>query len=357
MNGISMINIRSGHRLATAALPAAIAAALTFGAASAAMAQSSSILLNNDDSTEIVLQDGTTVQVDPISGNLTATPFDPTICSSGASCDDVQVDVTQFSASPPSVTQGANVSLQWNSRGAWECEGSGLPGTTWNGAGKLPSGGQSVNTAALAPDTYSAQILCSNGPVSDQQSVALTVVEGEPPTDCQLEGRVPPPGITQDTNILYNIFNQPLGGDARTWDDIFGGLFPDSGSVFWNSNRDTYISLEFTTAGVGVGTDGRFEINNPQGSFDFGLSLVTFSQCPGDFTDQVDPDCKKQINNGGINWTVGVNPFQDCELEPNSTYYLNVLHTTRTQPPFQWECGFPPNPGRPGECGDLAVAN
>ena len=355
MNGISMIR----QRPLTAALPAAIAAALTVGAAGLATAQSSSILLNNDDNTEIVLQDGTNVQVDPITGNLTATPLDSTACTGTASCDDVQVTVNQFNANPSTVTQGANVSFQWTSRGAWECEGAGLAGTTWNGTGKLPDGNQSVNTGPLSPATYTADLLCSNGPVMDQQSATFTVVEdsGGGPQNCIDEGRVPPAGLSRDTTALSNIFNQTFPDPTLTWDDLFGGAFPDSGSVYWKTQRDQYISLEFTTAGVATGTDGRLELNNPQSSFNFGLSLVTFSQCPGDFLDQPDSDCKKLINNGGINWSVGTSGFNECELEPNTTYYLNVLHTTNEQPPFQWQCGFPPNPGRPADCGDLAVAN
>ena len=108
---------------------------------------------------------------------------------------------------------------------------------------------------------------------------------------------------------------------------------------------------------MSTGTSGRLELNNPQSSFNFGQTLVVFSQCQGDFLDQDDPDCKKLISNGGINWEVGVDPFNTCELEPNKTYYLNVLHTTGTQPPFQWQCDFAPGTNRPADCGDLAVAN
>lgn len=353
------------HRPLAAALPAAIAAALAAligtGGASVAIAQSSSILLNNDDNTEIVLQDGTSVQVDPVTGNLTATPLDPQACTGTANCDDVQVDITSFNASPSSVSQGGNVNFSWNSRGAWDCTGTGLTGTTWNGTGKLPQGNQSVSTASLAPDDYIADLECLNGPVTDTRQVSFTVVTGGGggPQNCIDEGRVPPAGLTQDTTALSNIFNQNLSDPTRTWSDVFGDPFPDSGSPYWKTQRDQYISLEFTTAGVPTGSSGRFELNNPQSSFNFGQTLVTFSQCPGDFLDQADSDCKKLITNGGINWqvTTASGLFNTCELEPNTTYYLNALHTTNSQPPFQWQCDVPPGTARPADCGDLVTAN
>lgn len=192
---------------------------------------------------------------------------------------------------------------------------------------------------------------------------------GEPPTDageqgdagppsCADEGRVPPTGMTRDVDALSNIFNQDSEDPTRTWVDVFNEPFPDSGSVYLKTQRDQYISLQLTTTGVPTGTSGRLEINNPQGGFNYGVSLVTFSRCPGDFLDQDDPECKRRITNGGINWSVGVDGSNECELEPNTTYYLNILHTTLTQPPFTWHCDFDSaDPARPEDCGDLVVAN
>src|SRR6056297_3736677 len=75
-------------------LPAAALALLTVQA----VAQSQSIILNTSPTpTEIELLDGADVNLDPVSGDLTATPLDPAACSATTDCSDVQVSITGFS--------------------------------------------------------------------------------------------------------------------------------------------------------------------------------------------------------------------------------------------------------------------
>ncbi|MEM1080141.1 MAG: hypothetical protein AAGH65_01030, partial [Pseudomonadota bacterium] len=284
-----------------------------------------------------------------------ATPADPAACSGTVSCDDVQVDLISFNA-PTTVQVGTNASFNWTSRGAWSCSGSGFASTTWNTSGKLPSGSEQVNTTGVALGDYDVVLECSNGPVTDSLTRTVTV-DDEIIIPPQCQGREPPAGLTQDTTALSDIFNRTFNDPTIIWDDIFNAPFPDGGSEFWRTDRDQYISLEFTTSGVTNGTRGKLEFVNPQGPSNFGLSLVTFSECPGDFTNQVDPECKKLINNGNIRYAVGENPAFTCELEPNTTYYLNVLHTTDSNAPYQWECGLTPgNPSDTTSCRDLVQA-
>lgn len=336
-----------------------LAACVSFFAVQA-WAQPSIILNTSPTTTEIELEPGSDVAIDPLTGNLTATPADPNACSATVSCEDVQVVVTQFSASPTTVSQGQNVNFNWNSRGAWTCEGSGFASTAWNASNKLPSGSQAVSTAGVPLGTYDVVLDCSNGPVSDQLTRSVTVEEGGSgggPVFCASEGRLPPPGLSQDTTALSNAFNETFPDPTFTWDDIFRDPFPGGGSEFWRTDRDRYISLEFTTSGVPTGTQGRLEIVNPQGASNFGLSLVTFSQCPGDFTDQPDSDCKRLIGNGNIRYAVGTNPAFTCQLQPNTTYYLNVLHTRDSSAPYEWECGPDPQTiSSTTSCRDLVQA-
>src|SRR5699024_5355129 len=93
-------------------------------------------------------------------GNVSATAESGFVCpKDGASCDDVQVslgtaDGGKLTLSSSSVSHGSNVNIAWQSRGAWTCEGSGLPGTDWNNSNpKDPVDSLSVNTAALDPGT------------------------------------------------------------------------------------------------------------------------------------------------------------------------------------------------------------
>jgi len=175
---------------------------------------------------------------------------------------------------------------------------------------------------------------------------------------CADQGRLPPPGLMRDTTALSTVSNDTLSAPTLTWQDVFNEPFPDGGTVFLKTQRDRYISLELSTAGLAPGAGGAYDIANPQGTANFGLSLVTLSECPGDFTDQADPDCKKLINNNRMEIVVGESGgIVGCEIEPNKTYYLNVLHTTDAEAPFEWECGFSPgvpsNTGEPDACRDL----
>ena len=324
-----------------------------------AWAQSSIILETSPVNTEIELAPGSDVEIDPSTGNLFATPADPNACSATVSCDDVQVDITLFTASPVTVTQGQSVSLNWNARGAWSCEGSGFASTPWNATDKLPSGSQLVSTSGVPLGTYDVALNCSNGPVSDQLIRSVTVEEGSGgggPAFCGPEGRLPPPGLSPDRTAISNAFNETFPDPTFTWEDVFRDPFPGGGSEFWRTDRDQYISLEFTTSGVPTGTAGKLEFVNPQGASNFGLSLVTFSQCPGDFTNQPDPDCKKLIGNSNIRYSVGTNPAFTCQLQPNTTYYLNVLHTRDSSAPYEWECGNSQGITSTTSCRDLVQA-
>ena len=72
--------------------------------------------------------------------------------------------------SPTTIGQGSNVQVTWDSRGAWECSGTGLPGTSWNTNNpKAPSGSVFVDTDNVPLDTYTVELTCVNGPVNDSR--------------------------------------------------------------------------------------------------------------------------------------------------------------------------------------------
>ena len=320
-----------------------------------AVAQSQSIILNTQPTpTEIELLDGTDVNLDPLSGDITATPLDPEACSAVADCSDVQVAITGFSVSPSTVTQGQTATFSWNGRGAWECEGTGLAGTTWNGT-KLPSGSQGVSTAAVTPDTYTVGLTCSNGPVIDTANVTLTVNEsgggggGGVPQFCINDGRVPPAGLDQDTAIIDG-----SNTTTRTWLQLFGQEFPDGNGRDTAIQRDRYASLEFDTTGISSGTSGRLTFDVLQTFVPSGQKIVTLSQCPGDFTDLNDANCKRFVGQGSVRWAVNSGGGFDCILEPNTTYYLNILYTDNDDPPYDdWACTGASNPTAASQCGDI----
>jgi hypothetical protein len=322
-----------------------------------ALAQSQSIILNTSPTpTEVELLDGTDVNLDPLSGNLTATPLDPAACSATTDCTDVDVSISSFVVSPSTVNQGQNVTFSWSGRGAWSCEGSGLAGTTWNGT-KLPSGSQVVSTASLTPDTtYSVDLECSNGPVLDTANVSLTVNEsgggggGGVPQFCVDDGRVPPAGLTQDTTILVS------NGSAQTvtWEQVFDLNFPFGNGPDVAINRDRYASLRFNTGTLSTGTSGRIAFDFTQTFLPTGRKVVTISECPGDFTTLLSNACRvTDLGNGAIRWEIVTGGGFDCRLQPNTDYYLNILYTQDTAPPYDWSCSGASNPSTATQCGDI----
>ena len=337
-------------RSAVRCLPAAALALF----AAQAVAQSQSIILNTSPTpTEIELLDGTDVNLDPISGDLSATPLDPAACSATTDCSDVQVSITGFTVSPTTVTQGESVSVNWNGRGAWQCEGSGLTGTTWNGT-KLPSGSQAVSTAPLAPNTtYDVTLDCSNGPVTDTASVSLTVNEGSGgggvPQFCIDDDRVPPAGLSQDTQILDG-----SSTITETWPQLFGQPFPQGNGRDMAIQNGRYAQLEFNTDGLSTGVSGRLTFDILQTFVPSGQKIISLSQCPGDFTDLNDSNCKKFVGQGSLRWAINSGGGFDCILSPNTTYYLNILYTDDDDPPYDdWACTGASNPTAASLCGDI----
>ena len=334
-------------------------AAVVSGLSACAMvawAQPSIILDTSPTDTEIELANGSEVTIDPISGDIFAIPADPSACTGTGSCDDVQVDITSFTASPTTVNQGQSVNFNWNARGGWSCDGSGLDGTTWNGSGKLPVGSQSVSIGQLAVGSYTAVLNCSNGPVSDQLSRQITVqMNGTVDPQCAAQGRVPPLGLTRDTAIKSSgPSNQDQAGNTELWEEFFGDPFPNTATTFWKIGRNQYAALEFTTAGVPAGLIGQIELTNAQGSTRFGPKLVTISECPGDFTTQVGDGCRREVVNGSIRWSTVTSIIGRCTLQPNTTYYLNVMHTeSPNSNPIPWQC----DPPSQQPCSDLAASN
>ncbi len=300
-------------------------------------------------------------------GDVSATAKAGFACpTGGASCDDVQVSMSTsnggaFTVSPGTVSHGSNVNIQWDSRGAWSCEGSGLPGTAWNNSNpKQPGGSQSVNTGPLTPGTtYQVEVNCSNGPVSDSRTLALTVTEDTVPVPAGCEG-VPAlssyPGWSEATSILYNNSTH----NPRVFADIFNQPFPGTpNTAILHMQKGRYAAIRFTTpSDLNHTNRGQFNGESAGQVYPFGGDQMIFSiaSCPGVFdpqyVDQADK-CLKKVNvSTPFYWAGPGHPYAqyDCELQPNTTYYLNILYSQSpagTMPPVQAPCG-----GR-SSCGSL----
>ncbi|MDT8321995.1 MAG: hypothetical protein RQ826_15865 [Xanthomonadales bacterium] len=304
------------------------------------------------------LKPGSAVQINPLTGSLTATPADtPDWQACLGNSGNCQVSIDTFSLSRSTVGQGEDITLSWDARGGWQCAGSlqnglgaAVTSTTWDDLdSRLPRGNASISTGSLDPGNYDAIINCSNGS-SVEARAAFTVIDANPdaPAFCATEGRVPPSGMAQDTQILWatGVFPaSPQLDQTVMWEQFFGFSFPKGDTVGMEILKDHYATLAFQTSNRPVGTQGKIQFELPQFSQSRlfpGDKLITISQCPGDFTNQVeDPECRLVINNGGFRWGIGTEPTVDfrCTLRQNTTYYMNILYTPdATASPLKWGC-------------------
>ncbi|MFT3765116.1 MAG: hypothetical protein QM820_06320 [Minicystis sp.] len=62
-------------------------------------------------------------------------------------------------------------------------------------------------------------------------------------------------------------------------------------------------------------------------------SYLSISRCPGDFSSTVDACHLAGGAVGSLGWEIGSNTAPTyCHLEPNTTYYLNILFGTKADP-------------------------
>ena len=284
-------------------------------------------------------------------GNLVArgVSVSPELCTQpenpdpGANCGGAQVDVTDFRINGQSsgvleVFPNQTLNMTWTSRGAWECLGSGLPGTSWNSVVKNPSGSQSVADPNLEPGgLYAPELICRNGTIlQDTATLSLSVLEPTPvPEGC--ENRIP----AQFTRTQACIFSgAALGNDCFLYPAIFGSStnpFPGPSGSQRNFvlRRGEYAAMQFTVP-TNLNRQGTFNVVEAQfGVGTAGRKIWSISKCPGDFdraaiTADYGGNCYRWVDggSGAIAWApAGSASAGYCELEPGETYYLNLVYT------------------------------
>lgn len=283
-------------------------------------------------------------------------------------CDcDARVDISSFSINGESnvtVSPNSTLTFSWASRGAWDCAGTGLPGTSWNDGDKLPIGSEVITSPGLEPGaTYTPTLRCENGPdVVDQASVTITVTEpAAVPEGC--EGRVPE-HMTRANECIHS--GSAEGADCFSYREIFGSDSnpfpgPDGSARNFALQRDEYAAMQFIVP-ENLSRKGSWDLTESQfGLGSAGGKLSTISKCPGDFDkDAIDAESTgtcyvKMDGTGGIvrfEPAGGGDRFR-CDLEPGETYYLNIVFTDSASgtPPndLNWRC-----PDDRSTCGNRA---
>lgn len=324
------------------------------------LAQPKIILQTTPTPTEIPLQASSNVIIDPLTGDITATPDDPAACTGTGSGDcDAQVDVISFNINPSTVSQGQTFTATFSQRGAWECERTGLPGTTWNTSWTTPGSGQLsvIVGSAVDPNSYTLTLTCRNGTSGGDaiDSLSRTLVVnassgGGTPQSCIDEGRLPPSSWSRERNAKAD----QTSLITETWTSMFGGTaFPLGDAVNMRIRTNRYGAFFFNTGTTGQ--SGQVNFADLTGNI-IGVrtapAIVSMSPCPGDFLPQSGNAAKCRLTSvGAVNpsfqWTRinGESNFR-CLLPANAEFYYNVSYVSgatqnSTNPEnFDWQCSL-----------------
>lgn len=165
-----------------------LAACLLWLSPSAALSGGSPVIVfENDPEVELGIDGSVLIQSDGQRAliSLSVVPEDWPPCGPGgdpeACCEDIQVEVVEFQASPAEVAPGGAVTMDWFGRGAYECTGQGdIP--DWNGRTVYPNsnGATPAQRVAFVPTTaepgpVELSIRCRNG-LCSRQSASVTLI-------------------------------------------------------------------------------------------------------------------------------------------------------------------------------------
>ena len=222
-----------------------------------------------------------------------------------------------------------DLTFSWVVSNAVSCSAS-LGNAAWDAISFNPLNGSDsdseIITVNISSDTQ-FRLSCDGAgtnPVTTSDEVDVFVSSDACPVDW-----IAPLAVGLTTNQRNNL--------ERTWEDIFSDFswpFPTYASKDITISRARYMAIEFNT-GNNTGLDGG--IVSVTHTATYGIRRGAISRCPGDFNDHL-PDspsaCKQTwFIDGGLNWTTDTVPASyECELQPNTTYWLNMTFTDGEDP-------------------------
>lgn len=255
-----------------------------------------------------------------------------------------------------SIQAGQTLHLAWQVSGAQVCQGQGqLPG--WSGP--LPHAGSTMlSSAAIAPgESAAVRLVCANPEGVTETEITVSAQPPPPPVPEECVGRQPPAHMSRASQCLWN-----NSADCRSFDAVFGP-FPG-----WSITRQfqlgpgQYAAMAFNSGSAGTFQRARIEASEPQWGVMSGRRLVTISRCPGDFS----PEPGTATGRCYVASQSTLAPLirfsfdqvfqhQDCVLEPNTDYFLNIVYTDSAEgtptADLQWRC----NNSSTATCGTLLL--
>jgi len=325
------------------------------------------------------------ISVNPASGRIIINTIPGYAIVRGGLGDDVAI--SNFYASPDSITAGDSTTIYWATQNADSCSASNGFGT-WSGDVPV-SGSRTVSTAT--PNTYTFTLTCqgTGGPVSDTTSVtvnaagsvSITSLSASPPSiieggtttiywatqnadSCSASdgfgtwsGDVPVNGSRAVSTATPNTYTftltcqgsggpvsdttsvtvteavpgcdtPPMSGNEFEWVRYWGEAFPNPKSLLREAQipMEGWLAVKFNTGNY----DDTGSFSSIESTKTSGTRLGAISQCPGDF--EVPVECRYSWGiGGGILWsTEGYR--NACDLLPNTDYYFNVTFTNGLDP-------------------------
>ncbi len=302
------------------------------------------VLETTPDSTEISLKDSVTISSD---GTITATPVDGNVCQATESCEGVTVSVTSFDSPSEqsgtiTVNEGSSFELTWRSSGATACQALG-DFQPWVTKGSVGTDSRDVSSSsrtlsangAAGASPYELKLQCSNGTVSSTvgsgSTLNLVVNEVVPPSPTSCDGREPIAGWQRLTTGSLSCVYGDSSADCRNWDTVWPSSFLATTSltrkILTNkSGKQQYVAIGLSTAGMSNSATGGFNFTSAGGEVSKQPIIATISKCRGDFNAVQPSGCYFHHPFNNFKWRAPQSSDSaSCVLEPNSTYYLNIL--------------------------------
>jgi hypothetical protein len=256
------------------------------------------------------------ISIDPVSGDINVNAGGLyTVSRDTDPQTGPTVVINSLTASSTSIIAGQAITISWSTKDADTCTPSNGTGGWSSQVISLPNGSSSAITLST-PGTYSFRLNCSNAtPTSTFRTVSVTVNEDDP--------------------VTTNCPTPTLAGSTISWASHFGSNWPDPtyAQKLTTIPRAGYLAIEFHTGNV-VEDGGIASINHTS---TYGDRFGSISECPGDFSQHL-PDTVSRCTElwyigGGIGWnTQAGDQSRQCNLEANTTYYLNVTFTNGVDP-------------------------
>jgi hypothetical protein len=309
-----------------------------------------SVSPNGDVKATCQLTEGRCVGMPTPGGNQEPPPGAPTVALSTTADDDTVAAGIQIKTN----TQFALTTQFTN--GPETCIRSATPAISgWDGVVLPGAANASVTLSQLGAHTISLR--CFNAGGMGQQSLTVTGIQGgggqdpqQPEACANFQAQHNFSRVTT-TTVLSSANNANVVRDLSTLRGLYGGQINTS---LWGVklNAGQYIAMAFTgaqlmsdmsTPGASPGLQQATNSNLPAPS----MAYMTVSKCPGDFrmrsvTTFNDPymACTSSLTLGATDNMVGMDVVQGltghttnptaagqyCKIDPNTTYYLNLVY-------------------------------